>query len=265
MSNLGTCNTIRHYIHPRWRALDHNHPSPVHSYHVFQHVTTNPSTAHPQSYLEPSLGDTLDTAHPSLAPMGGFVRRSSRLDSDPSTSATAYRPRMTEPYEENEEERTAKAHCEAQRQLAQMYSVTDPSRMVNDDQTMQGKSAQTSPSGKVTSPQQRPRTVPPMFPQAADIFAIPVVPNDPPADTRKNRLSDLPIEIQEHIIDYLAGPLGSATSTSASRNWNHAMRHPRRRQLTQLALVSPAWREMIQGRVFRHRTFLAQTSFVNTY
>ena len=210
-------------------------------------------------------GRYLDTAHPSLAPMGGFVRRSSRLDSDPSTSATAYRPRMTEPYEENEEERTAKAHCEAQRQLAQMYSVTDPSRMVNDDQTMQGKSAQTSPSGKVTSPQQRPRTVPPMFPQAADIFAIPVVPNDPPADTRKNRLSDLPIEIQEHIIDYLAGPLGSATSTSASRNWNHAMRHPRRRQLTQLALVSPAWREMIQGRVFRHRTFLAQTSFVNTY
>ncbi|KAL9028778.1 MAG: hypothetical protein Q9180_007117 [Flavoplaca navasiana] len=71
------------------------------------------------------------------------------------------------------------------------------------------------------------------------------------------RLTALPVEVQEGIIDHLAGHLigitpASAVTTSGLRNWSTAMRHPRRKQLSDLALVSKTWRALIQERLYRH-------------
>ncbi|KAL8946041.1 MAG: hypothetical protein Q9222_007507 [Ikaeria aurantiellina] len=71
------------------------------------------------------------------------------------------------------------------------------------------------------------------------------------------RLPELPVEVQEGIIDNLAGHIigiipASPASTCGSRNWSTAMRHPRRKQLSDLALVSRTWRRLIQERLYRH-------------
>lgn len=71
------------------------------------------------------------------------------------------------------------------------------------------------------------------------------------------RFTDLPVEIHEGIIDHLYGMLGSTSSSAAGsvyvlKNWSNAMRHPRRRQLSDLTLVSPTWRRIIQERLYRH-------------
>ncbi|KAL8998245.1 MAG: hypothetical protein Q9169_002649 [Polycauliona sp. 2 TL-2023] len=68
------------------------------------------------------------------------------------------------------------------------------------------------------------------------------------------RLTGLPVEVQEGVIDHLAGHLIGITPTvqSGSRNWSTAMRHPRRKQLSDLALVSKTWRALIQERLYRH-------------
>lgn len=196
----------------------------------------------------------VDTVHPNRAPNGGFVRRSSRLECETNAKIIEKQAREMEMREDSDEEDGSgrRGDADPNAKFYQQYTDMDYEKVIHHHK-QQGKSAQTSPSGNgIPSPQQRPRTVPPIAPQAADSFAIPMVPNDPPTDARKNRLSDLPTEVQERVMDYLAGPLGSASSGNASRNWNHAMRHPRRKQLTQLALVCPLWRAMVQERVFRH-------------
>ncbi|KAL8647637.1 MAG: hypothetical protein Q9226_006352 [Calogaya cf. arnoldii] len=71
------------------------------------------------------------------------------------------------------------------------------------------------------------------------------------------RLTGLPVEVQEGVLDHLAGHLigitpASAGTSSGSRNWSTAMRHPRRKQLSDLALVSKTWRALIQERLYRH-------------
>ena len=78
---------------------------------------------------------------------------------------------------------------------------------------------------------------------------------------RSVRLTELPVEVQEGVIDHLAGHLigitpASAVTTSGSRNWSTAMRHPRRKQLSDLALVSKTWRALIQERLYRHSMLL---------
>ncbi|KFA60849.1 hypothetical protein S40285_06197 [Stachybotrys chlorohalonatus IBT 40285] len=70
-------------------------------------------------------------------------------------------------------------------------------------------------------------------------------------------LGKLPIEVQEAILDHLLGYRVSATSSSAmrmskARSWSTALRHSRRRELTELALVSRTWRILIQQRLYRH-------------
>lgn len=70
-------------------------------------------------------------------------------------------------------------------------------------------------------------------------------------------LADLPVEVQEGVIDHLAGHLigtipNSVTPPSGPRNWSTAMRHPRRKQISDLALVSKTWRGLIQERLYRH-------------
>lgn len=72
-------------------------------------------------------------------------------------------------------------------------------------------------------------------------------------------LDVLPVEIQEAILDHLFGFRVSTTSISGmqissmgSKSWSTAMRHSRRRELTELALVSPMWRVLVQQRLYRH-------------
>ena len=72
-------------------------------------------------------------------------------------------------------------------------------------------------------------------------------------------LEDLPAEIQELIAGYVVGRLGSTNSGTGGsekviKNWNEHMRHPRRRNVADLALVSPIWRNLIQERLYRHST-----------
>ena len=75
-----------------------------------------------------------------------------------------------------------------------------------------------------------------------------------------SKLQDLPEEIQEFILDHLFGIKGSTASTStpgkssAVRGWSSILRHPRRKVLTDLALVSRLWRPLVQERLYRHST-----------
>lgn len=76
-------------------------------------------------------------------------------------------------------------------------------------------------------------------------------------ENQRTSLDDLPPEIQEGIIEYTHGILGSAASDGSCsghgvRNWSMAMRHPRRKQLSDLALVSKTWRRLVQQRLYRH-------------
>lgn len=72
-------------------------------------------------------------------------------------------------------------------------------------------------------------------------------------------LDVLPVEIQEAILDHLFGFRVSTTSISGmqissmgSKSWSTAMRHSRRKELTELALVSSSWRDLVQQRLYRH-------------
>ena len=86
----------------------------------------------------------------------------------------------------------------------------------------------------------------------------PSLPENPAELTpMRTQFMDLPVEIHEGIIDHLYGILGSTSSSAAGsvhvlKNWSNAMRHPRRRQLSDLTLVSPTWRRIIQERLYRH-------------
>lgn len=69
----------------------------------------------------------------------------------------------------------------------------------------------------------------------------------------KMTFSGLPTEIHELILDHLFGVRAStANTTSSSRGWSTALRHSRRRQLSDVALISRSYRELVQGRLFKH-------------
>ncbi|KAK4452144.1 hypothetical protein QBC34DRAFT_294007 [Podospora aff. communis PSN243] len=65
-------------------------------------------------------------------------------------------------------------------------------------------------------------------------------------------LNDLPAEIHECILDHLFGFRVSPKSKSSIMRWGTALRHPRRKELSELSLVSRAWRVLIQERLYRH-------------
>ncbi|KAK7985443.1 hypothetical protein PG996_005316 [Apiospora saccharicola] len=72
-------------------------------------------------------------------------------------------------------------------------------------------------------------------------------------------LDQLPAEIHECIMDHLFGYRVSTASPSSlsipsvnARSWNTALRHSRRKELSNLALVMPAWRWTVQQRLYRH-------------
>lgn len=120
-----------------------------------------------------------------------------------------------------------------------------------------------------SSPPRRPRSTP--FPQQ-DLQDIPLpmvwrpcdiletdktTPTSTPTSTLT--FSDLPIEIHETILDHLFGVRASTISrtttgdsSAALRGWGSALRHSRRKQLADLALVSRVWRGSIQERLYRH-------------
>jgi hypothetical protein len=67
----------------------------------------------------------------------------------------------------------------------------------------------------------------------------------------------LPSEVQGLILDYIFGDLHSVTSGSVAfqpglKNISSSMRHPRRKAVSDLALISPAWRDLVQERIYRH-------------
>jgi hypothetical protein len=72
-------------------------------------------------------------------------------------------------------------------------------------------------------------------------------------------LCELPIEIHECILDHLFGVRASASSRTISpgkskvlRSWGTVLRHSRRREVSDLTLVSNKWRALIQDRLYRH-------------
>lgn len=71
-------------------------------------------------------------------------------------------------------------------------------------------------------------------------------------------LCALPTEIHDCILDHLFGMRSSASSRTAAgrlkvlRSWGTALRHSRRREVSELALVSEKWRSLIQDRLYRH-------------
>ncbi|KAL4805319.1 hypothetical protein BDV18DRAFT_140688 [Aspergillus unguis] len=116
------------------------------------------------------------------------------------------------------------------------------------------------------------------IPAHEESFAVPVGPDPPgwpqsPVDTEMEdvqtaetpsqwesdsgiRFENLPVEIHETILDYLFGERTSAFTSSCgkspARSWNKSLRHPRRKALTNLALILPIWRVLVQDRIYRH-------------
>jgi hypothetical protein len=95
--------------------------------------------------------------------------------------------------------------------------------------------------------------------------------SSPRADTSNSRLiatttstsalCKLPVEIHECILDHLFGVRLSASVTTRTscagrskvlRGWSTALRHSRRRDVWELALVTDKWRQLIQERLYRH-------------
>lgn len=73
------------------------------------------------------------------------------------------------------------------------------------------------------------------------------------APSSKMTFAALPTEIHECILDHLFGVRGSTVySHTSSKAWSTALRHSRRRQLSDLALINASYRELVQGRLFKH-------------
>ncbi|QUC17444.1 uncharacterized protein UV8b_01685 [Ustilaginoidea virens] len=76
--------------------------------------------------------------------------------------------------------------------------------------------------------------------------------------SQPSKFVELPIEVHEAILDHLFGYCVSPTSSSAmrmsslTRPWCSALRHCRRRELADLALVNSVWRSLVQQRLYRH-------------
>lgn len=82
----------------------------------------------------------------------------------------------------------------------------------------------------------------------------PIVDQQPAAPFKQ-----LPVEIQECILDHIFGYRVSTTSPSSlnipsvsAKGWSTALRHSRRKENSNLALVFSTWRVLVQQRLFRH-------------
>ncbi|RDA93251.1 hypothetical protein CP533_6489 [Ophiocordyceps camponoti-saundersi (nom. inval.)] len=79
-----------------------------------------------------------------------------------------------------------------------------------------------------------------------------------PAPSRVTHFNELPMEVHEAIVDHLFGFRIAPTCSTAMRissltkSWSTALRHSRRRELADLALVNKKWTYLIQQRLYRH-------------
>lgn len=99
-------------------------------------------------------------------------------------------------------------------------------------------------------------------------FTLGIASSNPPLspaadDSRDQRrpvtyFDSTPIEVHEAILDQLFGvctPVSRGSglwSPNAARGLGTALRSSRRREMTQLALVNPTWRILVQQRLYRH-------------
>ncbi|PHH85515.1 hypothetical protein CDD83_301 [Cordyceps sp. RAO-2017] len=89
-----------------------------------------------------------------------------------------------------------------------------------------------------------------------------------PAPSPAIQFEELPMEVHEAIVDHLFGFCISPTSSSAMRicsltkSWGSALRHSRRRELANLALVNRRWTFLIQQRLYRHIKLKATTESI---
>lgn len=88
--------------------------------------------------------------------------------------------------------------------------------------------------------------------EGSSISQMPEMPAPLPTEPAQMSLNDLPAEIHECILDHLFGFRVSTASKSSIVRWGTALRHSRRKELSELALVSPVWRGLIQERLYRH-------------
>lgn len=71
----------------------------------------------------------------------------------------------------------------------------------------------------------------------------------------QSSLHHLPLEVQGKVLDFIFGDMHSVYAGSTSlrgKSVASLMRHPRRKAVSDLALVSPAWRDLVQERIYRH-------------
>lgn len=86
-----------------------------------------------------------------------------------------------------------------------------------------------------------------------------LLPTGIPSIRVRTSIEELPTEVLDSIVGHVGGQLGSASNSvqlGVSRNWSSRLRHPRRKDVTNLALVSPKWRRLVQERIFRHSASL---------
>ncbi|KAG6020357.1 hypothetical protein E4U41_002870 [Claviceps citrina] len=80
----------------------------------------------------------------------------------------------------------------------------------------------------------------------------------PHRHSRATKFDEIPAEVHQVILDHLFGYCISPTSSRAMRissltnGWSSVLRHSRRRELADLALVNPMWRVLVQQRLYRH-------------
>lgn len=73
--------------------------------------------------------------------------------------------------------------------------------------------------------------------------------------TAQLSLHDLPLEVHGKILDFIFGDMHSVYAASTSlrgKSVSSLMRHPRRKAVSDLALVSTTWRDLVQERIYRH-------------
>lgn len=73
-----------------------------------------------------------------------------------------------------------------------------------------------------------------------------------PDETKSTSIQHLPEEILRRILDYILGDLRPVNAASTSTGLSHRMRHPRRKDVSELALVCSELRAMVQERIYRH-------------
>ncbi|KAL3958453.1 hypothetical protein ACCO45_006615 [Purpureocillium lilacinum] len=110
--------------------------------------------------------------------------------------------------------------------------------------------------------------------QSALTDKAPAMPHDEAHDEpvlghlHETQFQQLPIEVHEGIIDHLFGFCISPTSSSAmkisslTKCWATALRHSRRRELSNLALVNRRWTFLIQQRLYRHIKLKATIDYI---